>query len=71
MEKNANTSIYITLNKTAVQVDQRPQNKTRHTKFDRIKSGKIIFKPIGIGDDSLNSIPRSQSLRSKLINGTS
>jgi hypothetical protein len=36
--KNANRSIFITMHKTQVQVDQNPQHKTRHTEPDRRKS---------------------------------
>jgi hypothetical protein len=36
--KNANGSIVITLHKTQVQVDQRPEHKTGYTKSDRSQS---------------------------------
>ena len=37
--EECNSSIFITLHKTQVQMDQRPRHKTRHTKSYRIKSG--------------------------------
>jgi hypothetical protein len=37
--KNANTPIYISLNKTQVQVDQSPQHKTGHSKSSKKESG--------------------------------
>jgi hypothetical protein len=38
--EDANRSISITLHKTQVQVDQRPQHKTGYTKSDRRESGE-------------------------------
>ena len=41
-QKNANRSIFIILHKTQVQVDQRPQHKTRYTEPDRRESGEYL-----------------------------
>ena len=40
MWKNANAFLFMTLHKTQVQVDQRPQCKTRYTKSNRTE---VIF----------------------------
>jgi hypothetical protein len=40
MQKNANQSILISLDKAQVQVDQGPPHKTRYTETDRRKSGE-------------------------------
>ena len=42
MKNNENRSIYITMHKTRVQMDQRPQNKTNHTEPHRRESGKQL-----------------------------
>lgn len=39
MKKNSSRSVFITLNKTEIQVDQRPQHKARCTEPGRIESG--------------------------------
>lgn len=38
MQKNANRSISVTVNKTQVQVNQRPQHKTRNTESNQIQA---------------------------------
>ena len=40
MQKNENKSVFITLHKAQVQVDQEPQYKTRYTEYNRQKVGK-------------------------------
>ena len=40
MYKNENRSIFVTLHKAQVQVDQVPQHKTRYTESNRRESGK-------------------------------
>jgi hypothetical protein len=40
MKKNENTSIFITLQKAQIQVNQGPQHKTKYTESNRRESGK-------------------------------
>ena len=40
MQKNENRCISIAMNKTQMQVDQRPQHKANYTEPDRRESGK-------------------------------
>ena len=42
MQENLNWSIFITLHKVQVQVDQRPQHKTRYTESNRRKRKQEI-----------------------------
>jgi hypothetical protein len=65
MEKNANRSIFITLQKTQVQMDQRPQHKTVYTKSSKEKVG-ICLELIGIGDNFLNRTPMAPGPRSTI-----
>jgi hypothetical protein len=69
MEKDANRFICIILHKTQVQVDQRPQRKTRYTKSHRTDSEPNL-ELVAIGDNFLKRAPRAQALRS-IINGNS
>ena len=62
MQKNANRYIIITLHKTQVQVDHRPQHKTRYTKSNRKESGNCL-ECIGTGDKLLSRTPVAQALR--------
>lgn len=65
MWKNANCSIFITLHKAQVQVDQGPQHKTRYTETCREKVGKSL-ELIGTGENFLNRTPITQALRSTI-----
>ena len=40
MQKNENRSMFITLHKAQVQVDQGPQHKTKYTESNRTENGK-------------------------------
>jgi len=40
MKKNENRTIFVTLHKAQVQVDQGPQHKTRYTDSNKKESGK-------------------------------
>ena len=62
MQKNANRYIIITLHKTQVQVDHRPQHKTRYTKSNRKESGNCL-ECVGTGDKLLSRTPVAQALR--------
>jgi hypothetical protein len=42
MQKNENRFTFITLNKTQVQMDQRPQCKPRYTESDRKESTEYL-----------------------------
>jgi len=64
MQENENRSISIILHEAQVQVDQRPQHKTRYTYSNRRESGKEP-ELIGIVGNFLNRTPMVQALRSR------
>ena len=64
MQKNANRSLSITLHKTQVQMDQRPQHTTRYTESHRRDSRKQV-QHIGTGNKFLKRTPIFQALRSR------
>jgi hypothetical protein len=55
----------MTLHKTQVQVDQRPQHKKRYTKYIEQKMGNSL-EFICTGDSILNRKPMFQALKSKI-----
>ena len=61
--KELKTSIFNTLHKSQVPVDQRPQSKATYTKSNRTQSGNSL-KVLGIGDNFLKRTPMAQALRS-------
>ena len=46
MQKNENRSIFVTLHKAQVQVDQESQHKSRNTESNTRKSGKEPRTPV-------------------------
>lgn len=65
MQKNENRSLFATLHKTQLQVNQRPQHKTRYTEFNRREIGKEP-QTHGNGGKFLKQNIRAQTLRSRL-----
>jgi hypothetical protein len=65
MEKNANRSTFITLYKSQVHVDQRPQHKPDTVHIIEQKAGNGL-KHIVTGDNFLNRAPVAHPLRSTL-----
>jgi hypothetical protein len=62
---DANRSISITMNKTQVQMDQRPQHKTRSLNLIEEKVGNNLER-IGTGDNLVNKTPTAQAPRSTM-----
>jgi hypothetical protein len=60
MYKNADRSICIALHKAQVQVDQRPQHKTKYTESDRRESRE---HQLTYGHRFLNGTPVAQAVR--------
>ena len=69
MQKKASRSISITLHKTQIQLEKRPQHSTRYTEPDRQERGNS-FEDLNIADrpqhrrQLLNRTPVAQALRS-------
>lgn len=59
--ENAIGPMPITLHKTHIQVEQRPQNKTRYTEVDRRDTPNRL-KHIDIGHSFLNKTMKAQPL---------
>lgn len=64
--KNQNRSIFITLHKTPLQLDQELQHKTRYTVPDEREMGPC-FDLIDTGKGFLDRIPRVEAIRSTII----
>ena len=62
MQKNANRAISIPMHKSQVQVDQRPQHKSRYMNQidEKVRNN---FEHIGTGDNFLNRTPITWVLR--------
>ena len=62
MQKNANRAISIPMHKSQVQVDQRPQHKSRYMNQidEKVRNN---FEHIGTGDNFLIRVPIAQALR--------
>ena len=65
MSKNPKRSMLITMHKTKLQMDQRPQHKTKYIEPDRRESGDSLELD-DTGEDILNRTPLAQSIRSKI-----
>ena len=67
MQKNANQSLFISLYKAQVQVDQKSLHKTRYTETDRRQSGEELrtHRP---REKFLNRTPMACALRSRINN---
>jgi len=57
--------IFITLHKTPVQMDQRPQHKTKHTYLIEEKVGNSL-ELIDTGDNFLKRTAMAQALTSRI-----
>lgn len=64
MDKNR--SILVTVNRTLLEMDQRPQNKERYTKPYRRESSQEPWTFWNKDEDFLNKIPLAQILKTTI-----